>query len=282
MADDFIIRVMKKDEINLAIQWAAEEGWNPGLKDAESYYLADPNGFLVGLLNNKPIAVISAIKYDENFGFLGFYIVKPEFRGKGYGLKIWNAAMKYLKDVNVGLDGVVEQQENYKKSGFKFLYSNIRYEGIYDWNSKPDSGVIDLKNESFELVKNYEKDFFPASRNKFLESWINNSEAVAVGIKDDKKLLGYGVIRKCLTGYKIGPLFADNAKLSEQIFSSLISNLKKGDQFYLDIPETNEAAVKLVDKYKMEKVFETARMYTGKDPDLPIEKIFGVTSFEIG
>jgi hypothetical protein len=32
----------------------------------------------------------------------------------------------------------------------------------------------------------------------------------------------------------------------------------------------------------MNVVFETARMYTSDFPQLPLEKIFGVTTFELG
>ena len=92
----FIIRAMQQHEISLAIDWAAAEGWNPGLRDAECFYVADPKGFLLGELDGKPVGCISAIRYEEEFGFLGLYIVQPEYRGKGYGLKLWNAAMEYL------------------------------------------------------------------------------------------------------------------------------------------------------------------------------------------
>jgi len=56
------IRPMKRDEMNLAVEWAAAEGWNPGLNDAEPFYAADPGGFLLGLKDGEPIAMISAVK----------------------------------------------------------------------------------------------------------------------------------------------------------------------------------------------------------------------------
>lgn len=93
---------MARKEIEMAIEWAAKEGWNPGLHDAECYFAADPNGFLMGLLGDKPIATISAVKYGESFGFLGLYMVKPEYRGKGYGIQIWNAGMRYLEGRSIG------------------------------------------------------------------------------------------------------------------------------------------------------------------------------------
>jgi ribosomal protein S18 acetylase RimI-like enzyme len=108
---------MTRHELNLAIDWAAIEGWNPGSYDADCFYAADPNGFLIGLLGDEPIATISVVKYGDSFGFLGFYIVKPEYRGMGYGIQIWNAGLEYLKGRTIGLDGVLAQQSNYSKSG---------------------------------------------------------------------------------------------------------------------------------------------------------------------
>jgi hypothetical protein len=37
-----------------------------------------------------------------------------------------------------------------------------------------------------------------------------------------------------------------------------------------------------VSAYAMSPVFETARMYKGAAPKLPLERIFGITSFELG
>jgi len=60
---NYRIRAMDRKEVDIAIEWAALEGWNPGFNDAECFYTADPNGFLIGLLGDEPIATISVIKY---------------------------------------------------------------------------------------------------------------------------------------------------------------------------------------------------------------------------
>jgi len=278
----FRIRTMKQDEVNLAIEWAAKEGWNPGIHDADCYYFADSNGFFIGILGDEPIATISAVKYGKSFGFIGFYIVKPEYRGKGFGMKIWNEGLKYLHGRNIGLDGVVAQQENYKKSGFKFAYRNIRYQGNGGGKFPKNSSVIKLSEINFETVNFYDQKLFPENRTDFLKSWINQSDSKALGILKDNKLAGFGVIRKCNSAYKIGPLFADNADLAEELFLALKSQIKSTDKFFLDTPEINKAAVNLAETYKMNVVFETARMYTKEAPNISVNKIYGVTSFELG
>ena len=280
--NNFTIKVATREEINIAIEWAADEGWNPGCHDADCYYSADPNGFLIGYLGNKPIAIISAIKYGDSFGFLGFYIVAPAYRGMGYGWKIWSAGLKHLEGRNIGLDGVVAQQENYKKSGFKLAYRNIRYEGFFSGQAFERSEIINLQNLPFETINSYDQPFFPANRSAFIESWINQPQGTALGIIRDGNLVGYGVIRQCLSGRKIGPLFADNAELAELIFLSLSAKVNPKEPVYLDTPAVNQAAVSLAERYNMKAVFETARMYTDNPPDIPLHRIFGVTSFEIG
>src|ERR1700754_624217 len=117
-SDDFTVRPMRLDEVEHAIQWAQQEGWNPGLHDAACFRAADPDGFFIGTLRDEPVGSISAVRYGEHFGFIGLYIVKPEFRGEGFGFRIWQHAMAYLAGRNIGLDGVVAQQDNYRQSGF--------------------------------------------------------------------------------------------------------------------------------------------------------------------
>jgi len=281
---NYTIKIASREEIDIAVEWAAQEGWNPGLFDADSYYSCDPEGFLVGYLGDEAIASISVVKYGQTFGFLGFYIVKPEYRGQGYGFKIWQAGLEHLNGRNIGLDGVVEQQRNYKKSGFALAYRNIRYQLIPMGNrrSQQNSEIIELSVLPFKIIEAYDKPFFPDNRSAFLNAWINQKQSIALGIVKDEKLCGYGVIRPCRNGYKIGPLFADKPAYADELFQALLASVKIGQAVYLDIPELNQAALNLVKKHNMDIVFETARMYCQKQPELPLERLYGVTSFELG
>ncbi|WP_411361053.1 GNAT family N-acetyltransferase [Pseudidiomarina sp. YC-516-91] len=286
----FKIKTMTRSELDLAVAWAAQEGWNPGLHDADSYYKADPNGFLMGYLGDEPIACISVIKYDSSFGFLGFYIVKPAYRGQGYGMQMWQAGLHYLEGCNIGLDGVVEQQQNYKKSGFKLAYGNIRFTSntsdFVHANKTLDVAeaihFVPLAEIPFATLDAYDRAFFPAARSEFTQQWITQKDSHAVGVLQEGVLSGYGVIRSTQDGYKIAPLFADTPELAEPLFLHLISLVEDNAAVFLDVPNVNEAALDLVKRFAMTPCFETARMYTGDAPNLPLSKTFGVTSFEIG
>ena len=279
---NYSIKTMTRKEVDIAIEWAATEGWNPGRHDAGCYFTADPNGFLIGLIGEVPVATISAIQYGETFGFLGFYIVKPEYRGKGYGIQIWKAALRYLEGRNIGLDGVVAQQDNYKKSGFKLAYRNIRYKGMGGCPPPRNAEIVKLSILPFETIDAYDRPFFPENRSEFIKSWIHQPGCHSLGILQNGELSGYGVIRACRLGYKIGPLFADTPELAASLFQALKSKVKSTEPVFLDIPERNPSAVALAEGCNMKVAFETARMYSQEEPAMPLNRLFGVTSFEIG
>jgi ribosomal protein S18 acetylase RimI-like enzyme len=282
MGEEYTIRRMRRDEVDLALDWAAAEGWNPGLNDAGCFYSADPEGFFIGLLDDEPVGCISAVAYGSSFGFLGLYIVRPEFRGRGFGIRLWHRGMARLEGRNVGLDGVIEQQENYKKSGFQLIHRSVRYQGTASGDGTLDPGVVPLSEVSFDNLLRHDRFHFPDLRGTFLEKWFSQPDSVAFGFVSDEGLFGYGLLRRCRLGFKIGPLFARDEMIAESLFSALAGGAEEGEPIFLDVPEPNRAALRLAERHNMEKIFETARMYTRRDPGLPMSEIFGVTTFELG
>ncbi|MEX3898393.1 GNAT family N-acetyltransferase [Paraburkholderia sp. BR10954] len=276
---DFVVRNMSSREVDLAIEWAAAEGWNPGLDDARCFWNADPNGFFVGIWRGEPVACISAVAYDERFGFIGLYIVKPSFRARGFGLRTWQHAMRYLGDRTIGLDGVVAQQQNYKKSGFQLAYRNIRFQGVVRAASTPR--LTNAREVPFAQLLAYDSACFSTNRSRFLADWIAQSQALALADVRNDQIRGYGVLRRCRSGYKIGPLFADDARIASDLFDGLVASAA-GEVIALDVPEVNAAAVALAERYGMVSAFETARMYTRAAPAIPVQRVFGVSTFELG
>ena len=280
---------MRPDEISIAVDWAAAEGWNPGLADDACFATVDPQGFLVGEIEGETAATVSCVNYSASFAFLGFYIVRADLRGRGYGLRIWNAAIAHAGARVIGLDGVAAQQQNYRKSGFELAYANIRYGGTIAAPEAPraqvkaqvNAQVIALSEIPLADVEAYDATLFPAPRPAFLRAWIGAPGHVGRAVMRDGRLAGWGVIRPSRKGRKIGPLVADDRAAAEVVLSALLAGAGSGEIF-LDVPGINHDAVALAQDLGLAPVFETARMYTGAIPPLRLERIFGVTSFELG
>jgi GNAT superfamily N-acetyltransferase len=280
--DGYSIRKAARPEVDLIVSWANSEGWNPGIHDAETFYRTDENGFFVGMLGGKPVASISAVAYDATFGFLGFYIVRSSFRGQGLGREIWNAAMKYLEGRNIGLDSVCEQQKLYESQGFWPCYKNVRHQGVGTGQERKAEGIKHLSEVPIKDLLAYDDQYFPVPRHVFTKSWIGQPGGSAFAALNDGELMGYGVLRQCHQGYKIGPLFADDEDVADTLFCALCGMAPLGAPVFLDTPQPNSAALDLAKRHHMHPVFETVRMYSKEDPGLPMEGIFGVTSFELG
>lgn len=286
---DYVIRPLTADEMQTAVDWAGQEGWNPGQHDAACFYGTDPNGFLGGFLDDEMIASVSVVDYDDAFSFLGFYIVRPEFRGSGYGLKIWQRALAQRTGRNIGLDGVVDQQHNYRKSGFTFAYNNYRFTGtvigILDTLGQSDGASISPLSQPPPELFAYDRQLFPAQRDAFLTGWLSAPNHISRVCTVEGQIRGYATLRPCQTGYKVGPLFADDAGVARGLLASLltaVSATASDQEVFIDMPQPNAAAFALADAMGLGKVFETARMYSGHEPDVDLDRIFGVTTFELG
>ena len=274
------IRKMRRDEAEFVIQMAAGEGWNPGIHDGEIFYDTDPEGFFIAEIDGKPVGCASAVAYDDSFGFFGLYVVKPEFREKGIGTRLTEKCLEHLGNRNIGLDGVLENEKKYQEfMKFKSFYSNLRFEGI-GGGEVPD-GLVKISDVPFESLLEYDREMFPAPRATFLEKWIKQPDSYAFAAIEAGKLKGYGVIRKCQNGYKIGPLFADDSITAEKIFLALKASVP-GEAIYLDVPEPNKKAMEIANKYGMAVMFKTIRMYSREEPNINLEKVYGVTTFELG
>jgi hypothetical protein len=270
----------------VTVPWMAEAGWNPGLHDAETFHAADPEGFLVGELDGEPIATVSGVRYSDDFAFLGCYVVREAFRGRGYGLAIHEAARRRLDGCVQGGDGVLENVKVYEGIGRVLAYRNARYERAgtgASGGTPPEDSTVDARTVPLHAIEALDRPCFPAPRHAFLEAWIGQSDAYARALRaEDGTLRGYGVIRQCVRGWKVGPLFADDATAAEGILDGLLARIPAEDPWILDIPEPNRPARALVARRGMTQVFATARMYTGTEPSIDLDRIFGVTSFELG
>lgn len=276
---------MDREELAEVINWAAAEGWNPGLFDAQSFFAADPHGFFLAEHEGKPAGGISAVAYDEHFGFLGLHIVRPEFRGGYYGVALARAAWEYLGNRTIGLDGVLAKEEKYRRLGFTTAYLTVRFSGVprnpAGKNGNAGCELVPLRHLPFAELLAYDRRIFPAWRPAFLEAWIQQMGSVALSVVRNNCLAGYAVARLCRYGYKIGPLFADQPVYAEAILQALAETLPEAT-LAVDVPAPNTAAVSLVQRWGLKPSLQTVRMYRGTPPQHDLSRIYGVTSLELG
>jgi len=279
------IRQMSREELDTLVAWAAAEGWNPGLDDAQVFWDTDPDAFIAAEIDGELAGGGSIVAYGTRYGFMGFFIMRPDFRGRGLGNRLWHERKRRLiarldADASIAMDGVFNMQSYYAKGGFRFICRDLRFEGRGVASPKT-AGVVDARSIPFEEIDAYDERHFPTNRAGFTKAWIDRPGGHAVAAVDDGKLVGYAVMRPCQIGHKIGPLFADDGAVAERLFSTLGSRVA-GEPIFLDVPEINADAMALAARHGMNEVFGCARMVLGPSPSLPDNEIFAVTTFELG
>lgn len=279
------LKQLNKNGLQTLVSWARTEGWNPGDNDFDVFWKTDPNGFYGFYHLNKLIAGGAIVSYNQDFGFMGLFIVHPEYRGLGIGNKLWHLRkerlIKRLKEgASIGMDGVVAMQSFYEKGGFKIAYKEERYERIGE-KFNVNSAISKIEDTDFEKIANYDVNCFGFRRKTFLKSWLSLPNSNSFKFTEKESIKGFAVIRKVHIGHKIGPLFADNYEVAEALYKACL-NAAPSEPVYLDIPVINEDANKLIKVYNAKYTFECARMYYGNFPKIATNKVFGITTFELG
>lgn len=283
--DNIELTKLDKSDLATLIRWASNEGWNPGNNDLEVFWNTDPNGFYGFFYDDQLIAGGAVVSYRKEFGFMGLFLVHKDFRGQGIGKKLWYLRRDLLinklqANAPIGMDGVVDMQPFYARGGFNIAFRDERY--VFNSDTILFSSNISLINTAdLEKIFAYDVICFGCQRFDFLKNWLQMPESKAFQYTENGKVLGYAVVRKAETGYKIGPLFADHAFIAEELFKSCLS-IAPDTVVFLDIPTINQHAVSLVQKYQGKYVFECARMYYGTAPEIEINNIYGITTFELG
>lgn len=264
------IRPLKLTELDLLLKWAAAEGWNPGLNDAEAFWAADPTGFFGAFVDERLVAGIGAVAYGSEYGFIGLYICHADWRGRGHGKAVWDAAMAYLGSRTIGLDAVPEQQANYASMGFVANYETIRMSGVL-----PVSDREGITNKLDPVaVEAFDRRAFPAPRPGFLAQWVRPPHTAFA--LNDQGLTGYAVSRVCQKDAKIGPVFASSSQGAIDLLRGFEGPVQ------LDVPTGQTSFLAHLETLGFTAGFRTTRMYRGPAPTIAQDMVFAVTSLELG
>ncbi len=261
-------------DVSLMLDWAAKEGWNPGLGDADAFFATDPGGFFVAKLDGSPIASISVVNHNDAFAFLGLYIVHPEHRGRGIGLRLWEHALAHAGDRTIGLDGVPEQQANYAKSGFKIAGSTERFMGDVPRLDRGEAPPLSNDADIDWLIE-LEARASGVRKEAFFRQWLKASKDRTTLVSGE----GFCTVRACREGAKVGPLVSRQHDTAIDLIASA-AKIAQGP-LTIDVPNASAPLRELCIELGFTSSFETARMYLGPAKRVEAE-YYAIPTLELG
>ena len=294
MNPEFKIRPVQPVDIPVINNWARSEGFAPGEGDIGIYRQTDRQGIWTGCLGEDPVGCIAGIRYNHAYGFIGLYIVRPDQRGRGYGVRLWREALDHLHDVScVGLEAAENRIDDYSDWGFQPASTTTRWQLEVD--SLPDQIRSLERPEGLRLihgddipepgVQSYDADRELNPRPHFLSDWLHHPAGVVTALIDSQQNChGFARIRPCLlkheAGSRIGPLLADSPELAELLIRDLLSASQ--GSVIMDSPGGNALAAPLLRKLGFKAVGRTLRMYRGVMPSRQLDEVYGLACLELG
>lgn len=259
------IAPMSLADLDMVLDWAAAEGWNPGLDDARAFHAADDRGFFLARVDGAPVAAISVVNHDADNAFLGLYLCRPEWRGQGIGMATWTRALEHADARSVGLDGVAAQEANYAKSGFVRTGASLRHEGFWPATRSPEVRAAD----AVDMPRLIELDAAAGGfgRPAFLNAWLapDQPERSTRVLQKDGEIVGFATWRTCRDGTKIGPVIAPSTATALDLIADIATERPNGP-LIVDLPEANTALRRALEGAGFAVPFATARMYRGTVP----------------
>ncbi len=282
----YTIEVVNSGELETAMKWAEEENWNPGRYDAGAIGALNTQSLFILSDDKKRVGSLVIVRYAPHFAFIGLFMVSRAHRREGRGTALMRKGLEILADVpSIGLYAVPKELKRYIFCGFALTGANSH------WVLKnPAHRAVTNKTVAFfdhmnKKVMAFDSRLWGANREKLLGALVLQPNSFLVVDRDlrDHTLNGYGVIRECLTGFRIGPLYCRRFETALSLTRALLNKVPEGVQVTFDIPYENPFLKPFADYFKLthDSAGDTFEMYKGVP--IPHRKhCYGLASLEIG
>ncbi|NDL55833.1 GNAT family N-acetyltransferase [Phytoactinopolyspora sp. XMNu-373] len=276
------MEVATPEEWKVVTEWGNGEHWNIGFRDPECFFAIDPGGFFLGKAGGRPVSAVSLVNYDDSYAVWGHYLVAPGERGKGYGIGVCKVASRHSGNRTTAGDAMPEQVQNYSKDGSQPIHKTVHWYGDLARTGSQHEQVVPITAAHLDAVADYDAESFPARRGPFLEKWLFAEGHRALVYLSDDGVAGYGVIRPAPVGHRIGPLTADTPEIAHALLESLTAELPAGETMSVFAPDLQPATAGLLTDLGLAEHFHVVRMWRGPRPDLRTERVYAISSLEVG
>ena len=282
------IRPMTRDELDVVLDWADAEGWNPGLSDADTFWRIDPAGLWAIDVDEVLVGSGATIAHGANHVVIGLVHVRPEHRRQGIATRTFpwlvdGALSRMPPGSTVALDVPDHLHDLAERFGFRPVRRIARMVGrAIETRRGAHSGELRaLASVPVDAVVEYDAAHVGALRPDLLETWIHPVGGFGLGVYEGQRLRGMAVMRPARRGYRIGPLFADDPDISEELMGAL-SRMVLGHTITLDVPTDNPQALALAARHGLAETSSVVHLELGEVRPAPEGSVYAITSIEIG
>jgi GNAT superfamily N-acetyltransferase len=201
------IRTLTTDRLDGALALSTLMGWNQRLEDWRTLIALAPSGSFVAFDGDRVVATAIGLDY-VHCGWIAMMLVAPEYRGRGLGARLLEAAMSAIPpQLPIRLDATPLGRPLYEHYDFaheRALTRHVRPAGAPAL--APDNDICRLKHVDLEEVKRIDAALFGGVRAELLERILTAAPDYARAVHGDS--LQYCMGRSGRLFDQIGPVVA--------------------------------------------------------------------------
>ncbi|CAO2655679.1 Nn.00g044820.m01.CDS01 [Neocucurbitaria sp. VM-36] len=243
-----------------------ELGWNRAKADAQTHFQVAQNGknwlLLIPQETHKPEGCVIALSYPNHTGWVAFFIINAAFRGRGLGRQLWNE-MDAVFHVNgttvIGLDGVEEQVETYKRRGFEdcariplMVRDSLKLKPLGVQLDLTEAAELqDLRDVDPKQLAQLDLEHTGLDRSAYWSphALLSRRGAFGLAIVSNSQVTGFVFVRRCEHGHRVGPLYAETYAQAKQLLHKAMNDSANSNGSYVaEIFGTNPAGRKVFEE----------------------------------
>lgn len=280
------VRPLTRDELDVVLGWATEEGWNPGRSDAAALWAADPDGLWGVEVDGVLVGAGTTLRQGDRHGVVGLLLVDPQHRHEGIGALTFpflvdGALSRLSPGASLSLHCPVEHQDFCERFGFQLVRHVARATATGTMGRRgPYAGQLrTLRLLPFDKVVAYDARHVGGERPDFVRAWMAPEGGHGLGCYEAGEMIGFAVMRPAVDGFRIGPLYADEPDIAEDLVVAL-SGAALGERITLDIPLDNPDAVALAGRHGFTQTRAAVALNLGEVPPAARDHVYAETTLE--
>jgi GNAT superfamily N-acetyltransferase len=209
---EIICRPMTAADLDACLGLSASAGWNQLREDWALFLGFQPGACFVALAGDRLVGTLTAIDYNGRFSWIGMVLVHPDWRRRGIGTLLMNAAIETLASCEtIKLDATPAGRPLYAQLGFEVEYDLGRLiapRAAWGPAAEGATAIAPVRAADLDEIAAFDAPVFGADRRHVLHAWYERTPQAAFQVRRDGRLTGYALGRPGANFATIGPLIA--------------------------------------------------------------------------
>ena len=229
------ISTLEESDVPAALELQSLAGWNQTANDWKRVLRLDRAGSFAARLDGRLVGTTTTLGFGHDLAWIGMVLVHPDFRGRGLGRQLMEAALEHLQRQGVAtvkLDATPAGKPLYEKLGFETELAIQRWEGVA--TRRAAVGAREARDGFLDAVRALDLSAFGLDRSGVMSALVDDAHVAPLTIGADDTPRAFALARPGLRADYVGPLVAGDPGDALTLVDAMHARLA-GKRVYMDV-----------------------------------------------